>query len=64
MDNNGWTPLHLAVIRGNYDVVWLLVFKGININVKCNDGYTPLSLAKDSGHTEIVEMLQKHGATE
>jgi ankyrin repeat protein len=45
--NDGYTPLHLAVGRGNVAMVELLVAKGADVNVKNNAGDTPLMLAKD-----------------
>jgi ankyrin repeat protein len=77
-DKQGQTPLFYAV-RGNKEMVDLLLAKGANPNLRNKSGAVPLALAKDfrppvpgpsrfgSSQTiqnEIVELLRKHGAIE
>jgi len=58
-DNSGWTPLHYASIRGNYDIAEFLIEKGADINSKYNDGWTPLHYASYRGYIEIVKIINK-----
>lgn len=55
-----WTPLHLACIIGNFDVVKFYVDNGITSKwdfVKKSD-FAPLMLATIHGHHQIIEYLQ------
>lgn len=61
-DFSGQTPLHIACMVGNVEVVKLLVVEAnLDINRKCFDnhygGTTPLHAAVYRGHREIVELL-------
>ena len=40
-DEQGFTPLHMAVIGGNVPLLKLLVRKGADVNVLDSDGHTP-----------------------
>ncbi len=62
--NRGYTALMFAVMRGNEDVVSLLIDKKIDINARNNSGKTALDIAKDNRKSGIVELLKKAGATE
>ncbi len=42
-DENGRTPLHLAVEKENLEIVRLLVGAGADVNARSRDGFTPLS---------------------
>jgi len=72
-----WTPLFVAIEKGNAKILQLLLDAGANINEKVipypkNAGrpgritsdkiYTPLSFAIDLGYSEIIELLLKRGA--
>lgn len=58
-NDNGATPLHLAVFWSHYDVVELLVNAGANMEIKNDKGRTPLDLAGFYGHKKIAEFLSK-----
>jgi len=61
-DNDGNTSLHWVALRGNKEIVQLLLDRGANIEAKNNDGYTPLSQAANQSDTEIVRLLLDRGA--
>jgi ankyrin repeat protein len=48
-DNNGWSPLYQAIIRGDVEHTWLLVDHGADMAVQDVGGQTPLHLASDGG---------------
>ncbi len=60
----GNTPLHLAVMAGNMDMIQLLLNNDADVNAKTINGKTPLHLAVDfsKGETEIVKLLLGNGA--
>lgn len=54
----GLTPLHLAVINGNIDVINLLLGqKGIKVNSQNEKGLTALHLATIKDDTKVIELL-------
>ena len=55
------TPLHCAAQNNHFDVVELLVNKGVLVNQKDIGNKTPLQYAKDKGFKNIIEFLQKRG---
>ena len=55
-NENGFTPLHIAVSKGYKEVAELLVTNGADVNTKDN-GSTPLHKAAQFGHKAIVELL-------
>lgn len=42
---NGWSPLHLAIIGSNVDIIEMLLKKGADIEVEDGKGQTPLHLS-------------------
>lgn len=58
VDENGYTPLHLACDRGNAEMVKLLLSRGADMNMKDADELTALELAEISGHDDIVTVLK------
>lgn len=58
----GSTPLHLAVMRNNQNLVRQLLDKGADINAKDKNGWAPLQLAILNGHNEIATLLLEKGA--
>ncbi len=58
MAKGGWTPLHLAVLLKDEDLVRLLVEKGADKGAKTSEGKTPLDLATATGQKEIEAFLK------
>ncbi|MBN8828087.1 MAG: ankyrin repeat domain-containing protein [Sphingobacteriia bacterium] len=66
-NENGNTPLHIAVDKGNYNIVKLLLKYKAHINVKNDKGETPLHLliSKQSNSNNLIELVKiliQHGA--
>ncbi|KAL8603336.1 hypothetical protein ACOMHN_039699 [Nucella lapillus] len=57
MSNDGTTPLHLACLRGNREIVDLLLQAGARANIPNYKGRTALSAACRNGHLPIVQTL-------
>ena len=63
VDNDGWSPLHLAVSCNDYELVyWLCRECGVPVNPLDIDGRTPLHVGCLNGYFEIVELLDQTGA--
>ncbi|KAK6511315.1 hypothetical protein TWF481_000236 [Arthrobotrys musiformis] len=58
----GSTPLHLAVMRGYVDVVWLLLKNGAEVNERRWDMRTPLVVAVQCGYKDIAKFLLENKA--
>lgn len=56
------TPLHVAAICGNANVVAILLSRGANVNPIDAHGLTPLHNASAEGHAEVVRLLLSKGA--
>lgn len=54
--------LFLAIARGDFENVKILINQGANVNEKDNYGNSPLDIARYRGHTKIVELLKQAGA--
>ncbi|MFZ0521971.1 MAG: ankyrin repeat domain-containing protein [Candidatus Acidiferrales bacterium] len=52
----GYTPLHVACMRGNVEMVRLLIDKGANM-FSLSEGDAPLATARLAGHDEICDLL-------
>ena len=64
-ENNGFTPLHLAVIENHLEVVQYLVSKvdiGVNVNALDNNEHSPLYCAIERANEAIVRELIFEGA--
>ena len=60
---SGSTPLSETALRGNIEIVKLLLERGANVSATNQDGNTPLHVAAFMCHTEIVELLLEQGAS-
>uniref|UniRef100_A0A6P7GX78 Uncharacterized protein LOC114344022 n=1 Tax=Diabrotica virgifera virgifera TaxID=50390 RepID=A0A6P7GX78_DIAVI len=62
-DNNGNTPLHIAVIKNNLEILnQLLSIDDVKIDEKNHSEETPLTLATQNGNIGAVRMLISKGA--
>lgn len=59
----GFSPLHLAVLVGNIEIVKILEEKGADVNLKNNNGGTPLFYACRKGDKVVADYLIKKGAS-
>jgi len=60
-NNNGLTPVAIAVAHGHLDIVMGLVQRGAHINMMVQ-GQTLVALARASGYREIANFLAERGA--
>ena len=63
IDSNGYTPLMIAVVTGNIDIVKILLMYGANIYIETNIGYfrkTAIDLADDKKQEEILQLLLRY----
>ena len=58
----GFTPLTIAAIRDERDIVRYLLSKGVNVNKEHKDGGTAAFLAAELGNLEVLKLLQAQGA--
>lgn len=58
----GETPLHKAVMRGNVHVARLLLDNGASVDAQCNRFWTSLHVAARKGDTAMAELLLERGA--
>ncbi|MDR4494900.1 MAG: ankyrin repeat domain-containing protein [Nitrospirales bacterium] len=59
---SGFTPLHVAVIRNQKDVVDWLLAEGANIEARDSRGETPLHLATNKLNVPMMNLLLLKGA--
>ena len=75
-DENGYTALHLAAFKNNFELTSLIIGeakKGLGlatgnkisnfINEKTNEGFTALHYATSNGNIKLVKLLMENGAT-
>ena len=58
-DNDGFTPLHLAVVSEKTEIVKKLLQKGANKEIRDLKGRTPKLLAEEKGKDIIADMLKE-----
>ncbi|XP_071141706.1 ankyrin-1-like [Mytilus edulis] len=56
-DEDEWSVLHVACLKGHTKLVKLLTDVGINVNDTTNNGTTPLCAACENGHYDTVKFL-------
>ncbi|XP_044013213.1 ankycorbin isoform X2 [Aphidius gifuensis] len=61
-DNEGHTPLHLAVIAGDTQLVAVLLANGADVNAKDLEGHSVLHWATVCGEAECVRLVLASGA--
>ncbi|WP_264735341.1 ankyrin repeat domain-containing protein [Wolbachia endosymbiont (group A) of Rhinocyllus conicus] len=59
VNNNGSTPLHVAIQGNKPSTVKLLLNRGASIKVKDKHNRTPLGLADQEGYTNIAQMIEQ-----
>jgi ankyrin repeat protein len=57
---DGWTPLMLAVLRGDIALAGQLIADGSDLNMENESGETALWIAIEEEHYGLVEILCKH----
>jgi ankyrin repeat protein len=62
VNNDGKTPLMIAVEKGYTNILKLLLEKGANAGLANDAGINTLHCAAQSGHLDIVELLLENGA--
>jgi ankyrin repeat protein/preprotein translocase subunit SecA len=62
LDQNGYTPLHIAAKQGYLELVEEFVNRGSDINIQDGTGATALHGAIESGNLKLVEALIALGA--
>jgi hypothetical protein len=55
-------PLHLASIRGMFDIARLLLDHGADVNIRDGTDWTPLHFASIKGDIEVAQLLLERGA--
>lgn len=56
------TPLHVASLFGQLEVVEILISSKANVNARSADGELAIELAAKGGHLEVIKMLLKIGS--
>ena len=58
IDNNGNTPLHLAVIQQSIGIVELLLTVNCELYAQNNDGFTALKLAEQTENHDLIKKIR------
>jgi ankyrin repeat protein len=59
LNDNGYTPLQYAAMRGNPQMVEVFIRNGANVAVMSKDGESAVELALKMGHTQAADVLKK-----
>ncbi|KYQ92184.1 ankyrin repeat-containing protein [Tieghemostelium lacteum] len=59
---HGVSPIHVAVLKNNMDLLKMLLESGADVNAYKKDGSTSLHIAAISGNAEAARVLLKNGA--
>lgn len=61
-NSSGETMLHMACVKKDYGILWLLLVKGAVPNVQDEDGNTPLMISCMLSDVKIIETLLEYNA--
>jgi len=62
LSSGNLTPLHIAAMEGQTDIVCLLLkWEGINVSALDTKGFSPLDYSIQKGHLEVVKLLLDKG---
>ena len=53
----GWSPVHIAVLKGHRDILEMLMRENANVNLSANSGITAIHIAVWKNNSEIVKIL-------
>lgn len=62
MNQNGYTPLHIAAKKNQMEIATVLLQYGAETNILTKQGVTPLHLASQEGHADMAALLMSKGA--
>lgn len=62
IDQNGYTPLHIAAKKNQMEIATVLLQYGAETNILTKQGVTPLHLASQEGHADMAALLISKGA--
>jgi len=60
----GWTALHYAAVEGQFDIVELLLARGVDVRARDKDGVTAAFRAHAAGHHDVVCLMQSLADTD
>ncbi len=55
--NEKKTALHIAVLRGYFDISKLLLENGANLNTRDNEKNLPIHICASQGHDELLNYI-------
>jgi len=58
------TPLHIAAYEGFFDIAFLLLEHGADVNLRDRNGWTSLHCAANRGFLDICEVMIEQGAAD
>ena len=61
-NEQGWTPLMVALFEGREDIALFLIKKGANINFSDRSGYRPIHWAAYKGYSTVIREIALRGA--